>query len=66
MLQLPLRVLVEAADPDVADALTLQEASQYESVRKKSMTFRRRCQEIFYRCRGSIYAKPSMIVSWQV
>jgi hypothetical protein len=39
LLQLPFRVLVEAADADVADALTLQDASQYESVRKKSMTF---------------------------
>jgi len=45
MLQLPFRVLVEAADPDIADALTLQGASKCENVRKKSMTFRRRCQE---------------------
>lgn len=44
--QLPFRVLVKGADPDVADALTLQDASQYESVRKKSMTFRRMRQEI--------------------
>jgi hypothetical protein len=42
---LPFRVLVEAADPDIADALTLQGASKCENVRKKSMTFRRRCQE---------------------
>ena len=46
MLQLPFRVLVEAADPDIADALTLHDASKHESVRKKSMTFRRRCQEM--------------------
>jgi hypothetical protein len=39
MFQLPFRVLVEAADADVADALTLQDASKGESVRKKSMTF---------------------------
>ncbi len=45
-IQLPFRVLVKGADPDVADALTLQDASQYESVRKKSMTFRRMRQEI--------------------
>jgi hypothetical protein len=44
LLQLPFRVLVEAADPDIADALTLQDASQRGNVRKKSMTFRLMCQ----------------------
>jgi hypothetical protein len=45
--QLPFRVLVEAADPDVTDALTLQDILQmHESVRKKSMTFDAACQSI--------------------
>ncbi len=36
--ELPFRVLVEAADADVADALTVQDASRMACVRKKSMT----------------------------
>jgi len=31
MLKLPFRVLVEAADPDVVNALILQDASKHES-----------------------------------
>ena len=46
MFQLPLRVLVEAADPNVADALPLHDFYKRKSVRKKSTTFRIRCQEI--------------------
>lgn len=42
----PFRVLVKAANPDVAYAMTLQDASQEKSVRKKSMTCRGNCQEI--------------------
>jgi hypothetical protein len=38
---LPFRVLVEAADADVADALTVQGASKGKCVRKKSMTVKR-------------------------
>jgi hypothetical protein len=41
---LPFRVLVEAADADVADALTLQDASKGKSVRMKSITFGGMCQ----------------------
>ncbi len=44
LFQLPLRVLVEAADPDVADTLTLQDAPKQKSVRNKSMTLRSLCQ----------------------
>ena len=46
LFQLPLRVLVEAADPNVADALPLHVFYKRKSVRKKSTTFRIRCQEI--------------------
>ncbi|KNX93036.1 hypothetical protein A7907_00615 [Acinetobacter baumannii] len=45
-LQLPFRVLVEAADADIADALTLQDASKGKSVRMKSITFDGICQSI--------------------
>ena len=45
VLKLALRILVEAADPNVADALNLQDASQTECVRKKSKTPRDTCQE---------------------
>ncbi len=37
--KLPLRVLVEAADPDIADTLTFQDASDAECVRKESTGF---------------------------
>jgi hypothetical protein len=39
VLQLAFRVLVEAANPDIADAMPLHDASLTQSVRKKSMTF---------------------------
>ncbi|ASG52653.1 hypothetical protein CES94_27755 (plasmid) [Escherichia coli] len=38
--------LVEAADADIADALTLQDASKGKSVRMKSITFDGICQSI--------------------
>ena len=38
LLQLPVRVLVKAADADIADALALQDASKGKSVRLKSIT----------------------------
>jgi hypothetical protein len=38
LLQLPIGVLVEAADADIADALTLHDASKEKSVRMKSIT----------------------------
>ena len=44
LLQLPIRVLVEAADADIANALTLQDASKGESVRMKSITLGSLCQ----------------------
>jgi hypothetical protein len=43
-LQLPIRVLVEAADADIADALTLQDTSEGKSVRMKSITLGGLCQ----------------------
>ena len=46
LLQLPVRVLFEAADADIADALTLQYASKGKSVRMKSIIFGGMCQEI--------------------
>ena len=42
--KLPLRVPVEAADADIADTLTFQDASDAECVRKESMTFGGMCQ----------------------
>ncbi len=44
LLQLPIRVLVEAADADIANALTLQGASKGKSVRMKSITLGGLCQ----------------------
>jgi len=44
MLQLPFRVLVEAADADIADALTLHDAYKGKSVRMKSITLCGFCQ----------------------
>jgi hypothetical protein len=41
---LAFRVLVEAADPDVADALTVQGTLLRKSVRKKSMILDGTCQ----------------------
>ena len=46
LLKLAFRVLVEAADADIADALTLQDASKGKSVRMKSITFDGICQSI--------------------
>ncbi|EPP24805.1 hypothetical protein L911_1430 [Vibrio fluvialis I21563] len=38
MFQLSIRILVEAADANVADTLTLQDASKGKNVRMKSIT----------------------------
>ncbi|MNP01331.1 hypothetical protein D3C76_931420 [compost metagenome] len=46
LFQLPFRVLVKAADPDIADTMSLQNASEAVSVRLKSMTLASMCQKI--------------------
>ncbi|MND98454.1 hypothetical protein D3C80_908050 [compost metagenome] len=46
LFQLPFRVLIKAADPDIADTMSLQDASEAVSVRMKSMTLASMCQKI--------------------
>jgi hypothetical protein len=59
MLKLPFRGLVEAAHPDIPDALTVQAISKDSNVRKSSMT----CEETVNKYKYGLYYDEKWRVS---